>query len=148
MDITFTGVIVEVSPVQQGNSKRDGKPWAKQEFVIEEVNQRFPSRCVFQVFGQERLQKFSIGQGEMITAHLGINANKSQDGRWFNKLDCWKVDRFGQQQNTAPAYAPQQDPVSAYAPQQSVFDQNNMNGGFGQSASNPNVNGGFKNPPF
>ena len=138
MDITFTGVIVEVSPVQQGNSKRDGKPWAKQEFVIEEVNQRYPSRCVFQVFGQERLQKFSIGQGEMITAHLGINANKSQEGRWFNKLDCWKVDRFGQQQNTAPAYAPQQ----------SVFDQNNMNGGFGQSASNPNVNGGFKNPPF
>ena len=138
MDITFTGVIVEVSPVQQGNSKKDGKPWAKQEFVIEEVNQRYPSRCVFQVFGQERLQKFSIGQGEMITAHLGINANKSQDGRWFNKLDCWKVDRFGQQQNTAPAYAPQQ----------SVFDQNNMNGGFGQSASNPNVNGGFKNPPF
>lgn len=138
MDITFTGVIVEVSPVQQGNSKKDGKPWAKQEFVIEEVNQRYPSRCVFQVFGQERLQKFSIGQGEMITAHLGINANKSQDGRWFNKLDCWKVDRFGQQQNNAPAYAPQQ----------SVFDQNNMNGGFGQSASNPNVNGGFKNPPF
>ena len=40
MDITFTGVIVEVSPVQQGNSKKDGKPWAKQEFVIEEVNQR------------------------------------------------------------------------------------------------------------
>ena len=103
MDITFTGVIVEVSPVQQGNSKKDGKPWAKQEFVIEEVNQRYPSRCVFQVFGQERLQKFSIGQGEMITAHLGINANKSQEGRWFNKLDCWKVDRFGQQQNTAPA---------------------------------------------
>ena len=136
MDITFTGVIVEVSPVQQGNSKRDGKPWAKQEFVIEEVNQRYPSRCVFQVFGQERLQKFSIGQGEM------INANKSQDGRWFNKFDCWKVDRFGQQQNTVPAYAPQQ----------SVFDQNNMNGGFGQSASNPNVNGGYgqsaSNPPF
>ena len=148
MDITFTGVIVEVSPVQQGNSKKDGKPWAKQEFVIEEVNQRYPSRCVFQVFGQERLQKFSIGQGEMITVHLGINANKSQEGRWFNKLDCWKVDRFGQQQNNAPAYAPQQDPVPAYAPQQSVFDQNNMNGGFGQSASNPNVNRGFKNPPF
>lgn len=149
MDITFTGVIVEVSPVQQGNSKRDGKPWAKQEFVIEEVNQRYPSRCVFQVFGQERLQKFSIGQGEMITAHLGINANKSQEGRWFNKLDCWKVDRFGQQQQNAnPTYVAQQDTAPVYAPQQSVFDQNNMNGGFGQSASNPNVNGGFANPPF
>lgn len=143
MDITFTGVIVEVSPVQQGNSKKDGKLWTKQEFVIEEVNQRYPSRCVFQVFGQDKLQRFAIAPGEMITAHLGINANKSQEGRWFNKLECWKVDRFGQQQqNTAPAYAPQQ----------SVFDQNNMNGGFGQSASNPNVNGGFgqsaSNPPF
>lgn len=149
MDITFTGVIVEVSPVQQGNSKRDGKPWVKQEFVIEEVNQRYPSRCVFQVFGQERLQKFSLGQGEMITAHLGINANKSQEGRWFNKLDCWKVDRFGQQQQNAnPTYVAQQDTAPVYAPQQSVFDQNNMNGDFGQSASNPNVNGGFANPPF
>lgn len=105
MDITFTGVIVEVSPVQQGTSKRDGKPWAKQEYVIEEVNQRYPSRCVFQVFGQERLQQLAIGQGEMITAHLGINANKSQDGRWFNKLDCWKVDRYNQSQT----YIPQND---------------------------------------
>lgn len=146
MDITFTGVIVEVSPVQQGNSKKDGKPWVKQEFVIEEVNQRYPSRCVFQVFGQERLQKFSLGQGEMITAHLGINANKSQEGRWFNKLDCWKVDRFGkQQQNANPTYVAQQDTAPVYAP---LFDQNNMNGGFGQSASNPNVNGDFANPPF
>lgn len=105
MDITFTGVIVEVSPIQQGTSKRDGKPWGKQEYVIEEVNQRYPSRCVFQVFGQNRIQELAIGQGEMITAHLGISANKSQDGRWFNKLDCWKVDRYNQSQT----YIPQND---------------------------------------
>ena len=140
MDITFTGVIVEVSPLQQGTSKRDGKPWAKQEYVIEEVNQRYPSRCVFQVFGQERLQQLAIGQGEMITAHLGINANKSQDGRWFNKLDCWKVDRFGQQQPQQQGCM--QEQVPQYQPQPSVFDQdNNMNGGFGVGAEQ-------KNPPF
>ena len=140
MDITFTGVIVEVSPVQQGTSKRDGKPWAKQEYVIEEVNQRYPSRCVFQVFGQERLQQLAIGHGELITVHLGINANKSQEGRWFNKLDCWKVDRFGQQQPQQQGYM--QEQVAQYQPQPSVFDQdNNMNGGFGVGAEQ-------KNPPF
>lgn len=115
MDITFTG-------------------------VIEEVNQRYPSRCVFQVFGQERLQQLAIGQGEMITAHLGINANKSQDGRWFNKLDCWKVDRFGGQQQ--PQQQPDYGQGTQYQPQPSVFDQgNNMNGGFGAGTEQ-------KNPPF
>lgn len=127
MDITFTGVIVEASPVRQGVSQKDGKPWAAQEYVIEEVNQRYPSRCVFQVFGQDRLQEFGIRQGENVTVHLGIDANRSKDGRWFNKLDCWKVE--GRQSYPQPQ------------PQQSVFGQGGANGGgFNQPED--------ANPPF
>lgn len=126
MDFTFTGVIKEVMPVQQGTSKRDGKPWAKQEYVIEEVNQRYPSRCAFQVFGQDRLQQFGIGEGEMLTVHLGLNANRSREGRWFNQLDCWKVERFGQRQ----------DAQIQYRQQPGAFDRvDAANGGFGQSAA-------------
>lgn len=100
MDIEFTGVIIAALPVQQGTSKRDGKPWAKQEFVIEELNQRYPSRICFQVFGSDKLQQFNIGQGEILTVHLSPSANQAQDGsgRWFNQVDCWKVSRPGAQQ--------------------------------------------------
>lgn len=128
MDITFTGVIIEVSPIKQGTSKRDGKPWAMQEYVIEEVNQRYPSRCIFQVFGQNRIQELAIGQGEMITAHLGISANKTQDGRWFNKLDCWKVDRY----NNRQTYIPQDEQ------NQSVFPEPNNDAGSEAAPQAPN----------
>lgn len=99
MDIEFTGVIRAALPVQQGTSKRDGKPWVKQEFVIEELNQRYPSRICFQVFGSDKIQQFNIGQGEILTVHLSPNANEAQDGsgRWFNQVDCWKVSRPGAQ---------------------------------------------------
>ena len=98
MDIQFTGKINAALPVQQCVSKRDGKQWVKQEFCIEELNQRYPSRCCFQVFGSDKLQQMNIRQEEILTVHLGINAKQSQDGRWFNQLDCWKVERFGMQQ--------------------------------------------------
>lgn len=105
MDIQFTGRIISALPLQTGTSRRDGKPWVKQEFVIEELNQRYPSRCCFQVFGNEKLQQFNIHPDEVLTVHLGLNSNQAQDGsgRWFNQIDCWKVERFGSQ--------PQQGPV-------------------------------------
>lgn len=83
-----------------GTSKRDGKQWSKAEYVIEELNQRYPSRCCFQVFGSDKIQQFNIQPNEVVTVHLGINSNQAQDGsgRWFNQVDCWKVERFGAQQ--------------------------------------------------
>ena len=116
MDIEFTGVIIAALPVQQGTSKRDGKPWAKQEFVIEELNQRYPSRICFQVFGSDKLQQFNIGQGEILTVHLSPSANQAQDGsgRWFNQVDCWKVSRPGAQQapRLSAAGQPYQQPTT------------------------------------
>lgn len=117
MNLQFTGRIIETEPIQQGMSQRDGKPWASQNYIIEELDQQYPSRCVFKVFGSDKIQQFGIQVGEVVTAHLGIKANKSKDGRWFNSLDCWKVDRFGQQQ-PAPPPAYQQAPVQGVAPVQ------------------------------
>lgn len=108
MDIQFTGKIIAAMPIMQGVSKRDGKQWVKQEYVIEELNQRFPGRCCFQVFGSDKLQQMNIQPGEVVTVHLGVNCNQAQDGRWFNQVDCWKVERFGAQQS---AYAPQAQPA-------------------------------------
>jgi hypothetical protein len=98
MNVQFTGKIIAAEPVQQGTSQQ-GQPWASQNFVIEELNQQYPARAVFQVFGSDKLQQFNIQVGEIITANIGLKARQSQkDGRWFNQLDCWKVERFGAQQ--------------------------------------------------
>ncbi len=97
MNVTFTGKIIAAEPLQQGTSQ-NGQPWASQSYVIEELNQQYPSRAVISVYGSEKLQQFNIQVGEIITAHIGMKANQSRNnGRWFNQLDCWKVERPGAQ---------------------------------------------------
>ena len=108
MNVTFTGKIIAVGQVQTGTSQ-NGQQWSSCEYVIEELNQQYPARSVFQVFGSDKLQQFNIQAGEIITAHIGLKANQSRtNGRWFNQLDCWKVDRPGGQVAQSQIGAPQQ----------------------------------------
>ena len=108
MNITFTGKIIAVGQVQMGTSQ-NGQQWSSCQYVIEELNQQYPSRSVFQVFGSDKLQQFNIQAGEIITAHIGLKANQSRtNGRWFNQLDCWKVDRPSGQVAYSQIGAPQQ----------------------------------------
>lgn len=108
MNVTFTGKIIAVGQVQMGTSQ-NGQQWSSCEYVIEELNQQYPSRSVFQVFGSDKLQQFNIQAGEIITAHIGLKANQSRtNGRWFNQMDCWKVERPNGQVAQSQIGAPQQ----------------------------------------
>lgn len=101
MNVKFTGKIISAGQVQMGTSQ-NGTQWSSQEYVIEELNEQYPSRAVIQVYGSDKIQQFGIQVGEIITANIGLKAHQSRDGRWFNQLDCWKVERpNGQQQMQA-----------------------------------------------
>lgn len=121
MNVTFTGKIIATEPLQQGTSQ-SGQPWASQTYVIEELNQQYPSRAVIQVYGSDKLQQFNIQVGEIITAHIGLKARQSKEGRWFNQLDCWKVERPGAQPmgQTYPSQVGQQQAYQQAAPQPQV----------------------------
>lgn len=97
MNVKFTGKIIAAGQVQMGTSQ-NGTQWSSQEFVIEELNQQYPSRAVIQVYGSDKIQQFGVQLGEIITANIGLKAHQSRDGRWFNQLDCWKVERPNAQQ--------------------------------------------------
>lgn len=136
MNVKFTGKIIAAGQVQMGTSQ-NGTPWSSQEYVIEELNQQYPSRAVIQVYGSDKLQLFGIQVGEIITANIGMKAHQSKEGRWFNQLDCWKVERpTGQQQGQV-----------AQNPQQQFPPQVNANG---QPIQQPaqNVAGQQKGLPF
>lgn len=97
MNVKFTGKIIAAGQVQMGTSQ-NGTQWSSQEYVIEELNQQYPSRAVIQVYGSDKIQMFGIQVGEIITANIGLKAHQARDGRWFNQLDCWKVERPSAQQ--------------------------------------------------
>ena len=131
MNIKFTGKIIAAGQVQMGTSQ-NGTQWSSCEYTIEELNEQYPARAVISVYGSDKLQQFNIQLGEIITAHIGLKARQSKEGRWFNQLDCWKVERpNGQQQgqvvqsqiNAAHQiaggyYQPQQQPIPLSQQQQ------------------------------
>lgn len=131
MNISFTGRIIAQGQIQMGTSQ-NGTQWSCCEYTIEELNQQYPSRAVIQVYGSDRIQMFNIQLGEIITANISLKAHQSKEGRWFNQLDCWKVERpnaqqqgqvvqsqTGQvQQPVGGYYQPQQQPVPLSQTQQ------------------------------
>ena len=119
MNVKFTGKIIAVGQVQMGTSQ-NGTQWSSCEYTIEELNEQYPSRAVIQVYGSDKLQQFNIQLGEIITAHIGLKARQSKEGRWFNQLDCWKAERPNVQQQGQIAQNPQQQ-GGYYAPPQQQF---------------------------
>lgn len=125
MNVKFTGKIIAAGQVQMGTSQK-GTQWSSCEYTIEELNEQYPSRAVIQVYGSDKIQQFGIQLGEIITAHIGLKARLSKEGRWFNQLDCWKVERpndqpQGQVVQSQVGAAPQ--PVYGYNPQQQTAPQ-------------------------
>lgn len=126
MNISFTGRIIAKGQIQRSTSQK-GTEWSSCEYTIEELNQQYPARAVFQVFGSDKIQQFGIQVGEIITANIGLKAHQSKDGRWFNRLDCWKVERpnapqQGQMMQSQIGQVPQQQAAN-YPPQPAPIQQ-------------------------
>ena len=114
MDIIVTGQIVQALPVQQGVSQRTGQPWMSQEYVLCHEPGQYPKSVCFRVFGQDKIQQMNIQMGEQLSVHLNISCQQSQRGGYFNSIDCWKVERAGQQ----PQYQQQMPPQQTQFPPQ------------------------------
>ena len=103
----ITGRIIAVLPANSGTSARTGNPWMSQEYVLE-THDQFPRKCCFRIFGEDRIKQFNIQAGEEITVSFDIDA-REYNGRWFNSINAWAVNRNMQGQ-AAP-----QDPAAGQA---------------------------------
>ena len=108
----FKGKIIEALPVVTGQGARG--QWVKQGFVLEYESGQYPKSIAFDVFGDEKLQKFRISVGEELICDIDFKAVKGRNGGTFNSVDCWNVTRVNQVQQQAPTQQPQQ---AAAAPQ-------------------------------
>lgn len=114
----LTGKIIAVLPERGGTSSRTGSEWKVGSYVLETMDQ-YPRKMVFDVFGADRIAQFGIQAGEIMTVSFDIDA-REYNGRWFNSIRAFRVDRNVQAVPGAPAAAPaasyaapQQAPVSA-----------------------------------
>ena len=123
----FTGRIIKVLDQRGGVSSRTGNPWKMQDFVIEETIGQFPKRMVFNVFGEENLNRFNIQEGQELTVSFDINA-REYNGRWYNDVRVWNVVAAAPAQPVATAQpavqpaAPFPPAEQAPAPAQTAFE--------------------------
>ena len=87
------GKVIAVLPERSGVSARG--EWKAQSFVIE-THEQYPKKLCFDVFGADRLAQFNIQSGEELLVSFDIDAHEYQ-GRWFNSIRAWKVERVGAQ---------------------------------------------------
>lgn len=111
----LTGRIIAVMAAQSGTSQRTGNTWMSQDYVIE-VPGQYPRRCVFRIFGEDRIKQFNIQMNEDLTIQFDIDAHEYQ-GRWFNDIRAYNVIR-GQVAPQPVASAPVAAPVASPFPPQ------------------------------
>ena len=122
----FKGVIKKALPVKSGVSQK-GNNWVSQDFVIEEVGQRFNQSIVFNVFGQDKIDQFQLTEGLMVTVQLDFQVNE-WNGKFFNHVACYNVlhesTNTAQPTQAAPTNSqPAQPQVAPQQPAQSQQEQ-------------------------
>ena len=100
----LAGKVIAVLEPRGGVSK-SGNEWKVQEYVIE-THDQYPRRMCFDVFGADKIQQFNIQVGEELNVSFDIDAREWQ-GRWFNSIRAWKVERVNADaQQMPPMEAP------------------------------------------
>lgn len=124
----LTGKIIAALPLRSGVSQRTGSEWQLASYVLETQGERFARKMVFEVFGSDRIQQMNIQVGETLRVSFDIDARETSEGRWFNSIRAWAVDRNVDVAPTAAApsaapFALAPAPSSAPAPSQAPFEQ-------------------------
>lgn len=120
------GKIIAVLPERSGVSARG--EWKSQTYVIETQGQ-YPKKLAFDVFGADRITQFNLQVGDIATVYFDFDAHE-YNGRWFNSVRAFNVEKSGQQATQQPTPQP---PINTgkpqavtQAPQQPVPQQQNM----------------------
>ena len=97
----ITGKVLAVLELQSGTSKK-GSEWKKRDFVIETLDEKFPKKVCFTLFGDRADACPSIDS--VVNVAFDIDAHE-YNGKWFNSVNAWKVEPAQAQQQAAPQQA-------------------------------------------
>ena len=87
--MVFEGVVKKVLPIKEGVSEKSGKSWKSQEFVVDEVGNRYNQSAVFSLFG-DAVDTFAPKEGQRVSVEFDMSANEYKD-RYFGKNNAYNV---------------------------------------------------------
>lgn len=108
MDYIFTGKLA-----MKGNEESIGaKGFKKREFVLTDSG-KYPQSVLFQLTGKNCPLLDSVQLGTEITVHFSLRGrewiNPQGVKKFFNSLECWKIDGVRSEQNDSLTPTPDSD---------------------------------------
>ncbi len=94
--LKFTGKIKGIGPIVEG--EKNGKKWAKREFVVEEQGPEYPQSFKFSMFKNGEYTKYVTGfeneysVGDTVTVEMRGKCS-NHNGKTYNNVDCWRIDK-------------------------------------------------------
>ncbi len=112
MDLSITGKVVQILPLQQGTSQRTGNQWQLKTFIIE-TQEQYPKKIAIEMFGEDKIKANPCEVDDIVTANIDVESREF-NGRWYTSIRAWKVTPGVQQQQAAqPALAqPAAEPMA------------------------------------
>jgi hypothetical protein len=92
MALDITGKVTQKLNKTEGVSKA-GKPWTKQEFVIE-TQEQYPRKVCMSVMNEKVTELENINVGDVIKASLNIES-REYNGKWYTDVRAWKIEHQG-----------------------------------------------------
>jgi hypothetical protein len=86
MALEIKGTLTAKLPIQSGPSK-NGKTWAKQDFLIETPGE-YPKTVCITSWKPEVLEQFE--PGDELTVSLELSSREYQ-GKYFSEIRAWKI---------------------------------------------------------
>ena len=82
------GKVIAVLPVVKGEGKNGA--WCMQEAVLE-TDDRYPQKLLFEIWGDENIQKANVNVGDTIAVKWDVLASE-RNGKWYGKNKAYEVN--------------------------------------------------------
>ena len=83
------GKIIAVLPIRSGKTARG--EWKSQQYVLE-TEEKYPKQLLFDIFGENKINEFSIQEGDEVTVSFDPHAEQ-RNGLWYANNRAWDVKR-------------------------------------------------------
>lgn len=126
-ELKFTGIVVEIRPLQQFPSNTDpSKIYRKQEIIVEEDDEQYPNSILLEVFDKlEKLDGIAVGDNIEVVYNTRARAwEKNGKSGVMCTNSIWKITNLSGNAPAAQRYAPASpNPVTGVAPTNPVDEK-------------------------
>ncbi len=85
------GRIIHVLQLQQGVGQASGKEWKRQDYVLETLDDRYPKKVAFNLWG-DAIDRFMLREGDEVTVSFDLES-REWNGRWYTEVRAYNVQR-------------------------------------------------------